>query len=675
MVRRPRPPGRDGGGRRPHGVSAHRSLHPAAESGKDSFKTPSRSREWDELTATREAYQRKIEMAKLKISKLAEDNKNISDDIEKKRKALSGRRAKGTVKKKKEISRLMERWLLKVNVETTKLNCVKAKHRKVKDKINEIRRENILTVSQMDKMKEECRRTESEVSAMEDRIQGFREKIERRDRRFQKQVSKFEHEIASVTSSSRALRESIEARQEAGTRKMNSPMLSGDDRSQDARLAGNLSRAQETTLKNELKASRWDIARETVRLRRGTMQLKTYNEGFKYLKEDTGAASTEDLVNIFIQREEDNFRLYEHVSALGKEIDDLERLASMEQDSLDKYRSCDTGSNASSRILSNLEDRVKTAEGQLEERLKQAEASSALLRATRNAVGVLFSKLKCSSRLVDLLDDQLTGKSERVASRIGKRTIDFSQPSSRHLSGIATSAISESTSDSSEKKSNEKEDEIAREPSTASDPMKVNSLQKLRKSTRHINRLRRDMSLGGLSDAGSVLTRAESENERFDVTDYNLIQCLGVIEQRANELIMHYALQMKKRGEDTSFLNPLASAAKGDDGADRTVMPSKLPSKDDDMWSDDDESDDDLRPLTYAELHDKVSNKQSERRRKENKISARTQKKAAHHEANSSSIMHVKTQGARIYGTVLAQNSPKSAAREIRRSDTVPSGH
>ena len=93
-----------------------------------------------------------------------------------------------------------------------------------------------------------------------------------------------------------------------------------------------------------------------------------------------------------------------------------------------------------------------------------------------------------------------------------------------------------------------------------------------------------------MSEAGSVSTRGESEGERIEVTDFNVLQVLGVIEQEVSEMLLSMALSARKRGEDASFLFAAPHAPRSEQGG--LKPPSLLRSEDDLEWSDDDDDDD-----------------------------------------------------------------------------------
>ena len=122
-------------------------------------------------------------------------------------------------------------------------------------------------------------------------------------------------------------------------------------------LAGNLTIDQERDLKKAVHKSQWEIARTKLDLRRGTKHLGTYKSHYDELLKKAGVDNTHDLVDIFIEREETNFRLYEHVAKLTKELENEERIAAYEQNELDKYRSFDAEAEHGVQVRKALEEK------------------------------------------------------------------------------------------------------------------------------------------------------------------------------------------------------------------------------------------------------------------------------------------------------------------------------
>ena len=87
--------------------------------------------------------------------------------------------------------------------------------------------------------------------------------------------------------------------------------------------------------------------------------MLSYREAFKQIQEATGIGDIEELVNSFMQAEDENFRLFNYVNTLNAEIERLEEQISECKHEIEKYKGSGAANDSQRRkLLKDLEDKL-----------------------------------------------------------------------------------------------------------------------------------------------------------------------------------------------------------------------------------------------------------------------------------------------------------------------------
>mmetsp|Transcript_61910 Transcript_61910/g.106372 ORF Transcript_61910/g.106372 Transcript_61910/m.106372 type:complete len:548 (+) Transcript_61910:1-1644(+) len=408
-----------------------------------------------------------------------------------------------------------------------KFNEALAHNKKLRDNIDDLRRERVVFDSIYKKLDKELH---EKKRAMANIIELSNLSYEARDN--------FQMEIAAIEQTNRKEQDEFEEQMTTLDAILNKEMRDEDEASveKSKRLGED---EGEEYLKKKVNKGAWGIAKEKVDVQVSVERVQNFEEAFLKIKAATGITDIEELVRTFIKNEDQNFSLFNYVNEQTNELEKMEELIQQLLEEEHKFAQ-ESGEDAQrqKQVLQSLEAQVEGTKAGVKRFEDQCFKTHKTIGALKKGIGHMFSRVECDPG-----------------------AMVFSSSNSADSSGFATA-----------------------------------------------------------------------------VTEANILQYLGIIEQRCNDVLQQYAAcQQKERarlfankgdlvGGDDEEGSDAVGAMSGTQAAlsvlgagPTTPMGQDLihvnPPKLDDYSSDeeDDEEESDLRPLTRDELKAKALNRMNRR--------------------------------------------------------------
>lgn len=121
---------------------------------------------------------------------------------------------------------------------------------------------------------------------------------------------------------------------------------------------GSLSVKEEKTLRKQMHSMSAGLAEERKKIKSATDKMFTYETAFRRLKEETKETSMTKIVEIFVNREDENFSLYNYLQRVNQQLKTTEKQMNFVEESIQKYLQDEEGSsNQRKNRLQQIESR------------------------------------------------------------------------------------------------------------------------------------------------------------------------------------------------------------------------------------------------------------------------------------------------------------------------------
>ena len=387
-------------------------------------------------------------------------------------------------------------------------NEVESKHSSLKAKINRMRRDKLMYREVYKKLEAKLEVKQKQMAVMIDKsneIYNRREQTIKMIAALEKQAQDDQREF---TKEWNELGKLIESEKEM-IEFMNSATQKREDKRKelqdlDDQLArGELSVEEEQDLKNRVMSLRAQVAGDKARLSVVKSKVATYEDAFEKLKEVTGIGTTEELVESFLNTEDENFALFKYVQNLNKEIEKVEDSMQQLRDEMERYKKGQGAMDSTrKKILDDLEGKVGRTDSKNRVYLEKNQRLMQSFDHLCSAVDIVFKQIGCDKMMA------------------------FQEHQEDKAAEVAQSMLWPSDANS----------EAASEAESAEPPRSP------------------------LTGGGSSMHKAHSVLEllgALGVNEMNIMQYLGIIEQRTNELIQSYKQKMALRdGKNVTQAGP-----------------------------------------------------------------------------------------------------------------------
>ena len=337
-----------------------------------------------------ERYQRKIEMEKRRLEELEKQSKIMHV------KTLELQQNRGGVNAVKESDRAIQKQIRvlenRLDKALVKFNEALAFNKQLREEIDNLRRERVVFDQINAKLAKELHEKKKEMAQI---IEISNIAYEARDQaqnemallkaHADKEQAQFEtewRELGRVLEQDRRLKE----------------RMAGQDR-------GRITADEEGSVKNRLAKGNWSQAKEKAAQKASLDRVQSFEEAFHQIKAATGIDNIDELVQTFIDAEDQNFSLFNYVNELNNEVEKLEEQIAEIKAEIEKYKG-QGGQNDRQRkkLLKDLEDRLASTEARAEQYEAKALKAAKTVSQLEQGIQSIFSKIGCDkTALSDML--------------------------------------------------------------------------------------------------------------------------------------------------------------------------------------------------------------------------------------------------------------------------------
>ena len=348
-----------------------------------------------------DVFTRKIEIEKRRVAELDKQISKMNDRIMLQRTKMGGINAarENNLQIQKQI-KILENRLEKALV---KYNESIAHNKQLRESIDNLRRERIVFDQIYKKLEKELRRKEKEMSNI---VEISNQAYEARDsalREMTQLKAQADREQAGFENELRELGKLIESdrRSKALAKQRDRTRVSEFKR-------GEMTLDEETKLKKQVAKGQWGIAVDKSVQKSIVEKVENYGEAFQKIQQATGISDIDELVNAFIDAEDQNFSLYNYVNELNAEVEKLEEQIKETKADIEKYKGQGASTDSQrKKILTDLETRLQKTESKAD--AYESKHSSALktVNALKSGIFNIFNKIGCNTPAVsEMLGDQ-----------------------------------------------------------------------------------------------------------------------------------------------------------------------------------------------------------------------------------------------------------------------------
>lgn len=341
-------------------------------------------------------YMKKIEIERSKISELDQQIVKYQEQILEQKTRLGGVNAaqvnnKLIQKQIKVLDNRLDKCLLKYN-ETIAQNKV------LRQKIDEYRRERIVFDVIYKKIERDLHEKKKEMTAIiNDSKNAYqaRDKSQAEMRNLQSQAEKersdFEiefKELGDMIKQQQIMLEQLRLKQFERT-------------NEDNVVATSVSEERSGEMTNAM--SNWGGGNKDKNLAPLSQEkIHSYEELLLKIQESTGIYDINEIVNKFLEAEEQNFSLFNYVNDVNSEIERLEHSISSMRNQIEKYKGQDASSNTQrKKTVRDLEDKLTKTDKKAEDYEGRYNLAVRTINQLKNGIQSIFTRIGATSASVD----------------------------------------------------------------------------------------------------------------------------------------------------------------------------------------------------------------------------------------------------------------------------------
>lgn len=161
---------------------------------------------------------------------------------------------------------------------------------------------------------------------------------------------------------------------------------------------GELSVDDETHLKRKLQKGSWMLAKDKAGSALLTDTMQSYEDAFARIQAATGISDIDELVIRFIAAEDENYSLFNYVNELSQEQEKLQEQVTEISAEAEKLKGQGSqGDTHNKKVINDLEEKIAKAQTRTEQFLKKHQSINKNLTNLKTTVGSMFHKLGCNS--------------------------------------------------------------------------------------------------------------------------------------------------------------------------------------------------------------------------------------------------------------------------------------
>merc|ERR1711959_239008 len=168
---------------------------------------------------------------------------------------------------------------------------------------------------------------------------------------------------------------------------------------EESAVKGDLSVDEEQKLKKKVTKSAWGIAKDKAAINVSMEKVQTFEEAFAKIQAATGISDIDELVQNFVNAEDQNFSLFNYTNELSGDIEKLEAQISELKEEFETLRGVGSGQADAQKqkVLSDLEDRWNAMDKKAEQYEMKYQQAVKTLTAVRAGIQSIFNRLGCNA--------------------------------------------------------------------------------------------------------------------------------------------------------------------------------------------------------------------------------------------------------------------------------------
>merc|ERR1719460_2632303 len=168
---------------------------------------------------------------------------------------------------------------------------------------------------------------------------------------------------------------------------------------EESAVKGDLSVDEEQKLKKKVTKSAWGIAKDKAAINVSMEKVQTFEEAFAKIQAATGISDIDELVQNFINAEDQNFSLFNYANELSGDIEKLEAQISELKGELEQLKGVGSGQADAQKqkVLADLEEKWNSMDKKAEQHELKYQQAVKTLTAVRAGIQSIFNRLGCSA--------------------------------------------------------------------------------------------------------------------------------------------------------------------------------------------------------------------------------------------------------------------------------------
>lgn len=188
---------------------------------------------------------------------------------------------------------------------------------------------------------------------------------------------------------------------------------------------------------------------ETKKSTLTNQQVETYEDTFQQILKQTGVSSMTELIDLFQSIEEKNFSLFNSINDINSDIEITELNIAETKLEIEKYKGQGVSTDTQrKKILKELEDKLARTEGKADEYEAKQQAAQKVINQLKTGIHSIFSRLGCASSFEEMLGNQGVTEANMMQylEIIEQRTTDILQTYAASQAAASARADLSSTS-------------------------------------------------------------------------------------------------------------------------------------------------------------------------------------------------------------------------------------
>lgn len=388
-----------------------------------------------------DAYVRKIEFEKKKIQELDGKIATVHERINLQRANMGG--VHGAKETSESISRKIKSLENKLDKSLQKYNQAVAQNRQLREQIDKLRKERVVYDNIYKKLEEELQQKKfqmKEIIEKGKRAHEYREEAKNKMNKLKQQAEKeqeeFENEwreLGQLIEKDKKVKDFIKQQDQTGN-------ISEDiEDVEDSAREG---------LTKKVAKSAWHIAKDRANIQVSLEKVELYEDAFKKIEEATGISDIDQLINTFVEAENNNYSLFNYVNELSNDMEKLEMQITDIKSEIEKYKGSGVSTdNQRKRLMKELEQKLERTEVRVKEYEKKHNNTNSTVDSLKAGILALYQRLECPhpERLNELTEDnmmQFLGTIERRTNEILQMYSVCEAATTSPVSGFLGSGIS-----------------------------------------------------------------------------------------------------------------------------------------------------------------------------------------------------------------------------------------